>query len=177
MKTLSLLLAVLVATPAVAFAQQPPAQQSSIVIDGNTIKVTYSAPSMKGRRIFGGVVPYNRAWRIGENAAAAFHTDADITFRTLNVLSGDYTLWVMTAPDGWKLIVSAQTGPTVLVYDPKMDVGRVALTLAKSTAPIERCRLTLTKTAPQAGKLELAWENTVASVPFFLDLVPDSPAW
>jgi hypothetical protein len=169
--------AALAALAVSGFAQQPPLAQTSLTVEGNNISVKYSAPSVKGRKIFGGVVPYNQVWRIGENAAAAFHTDADIVFKGVNVSKGDYTLYVLVAADKWQLIINKQSGPKALAYDPKMDLGRVVMSLAKPAAPVETCKLTLTKTAAMAGKLELAWENTVASVPFYLDKAPGDSEW
>jgi hypothetical protein len=169
--------AALAALAVSGFAQQPPLAQTSLTVEGNNISVKYSAPSVKGRKIFGGVVPYNQVWRVGEGTAAAFHTDADIVFKGANVPKGDYTLYVLVAADKWQLIINKQSGPKALAYDPKMDLGRVAMSLAKPAAPVEICKLTLTKTAAMAGKLELAWENTVASVPFYLDKAPGDSEW
>jgi hypothetical protein len=132
---------------------------------------------VKGRKVFGGVVPYNQVWRIGEDAAATLHTDAAIIFRGFGVPKGDYTLYVLVGTDKWELIVSRQSGQQALVYDPKFDLGRVVMSLTKSAAPIETCNLTLAETTVMAGKLEIAWENTVASVPFLLDSVPDDSEW
>jgi hypothetical protein len=177
MRNRSLICAAALAAVAVSgLAQQPPAQ-TSLTIEGNNISVKYSAPSVKGRKIFGGVVPYNQVWRVGESTAAVFHTDADIVFKGVNVPKGDYTLYVLVAADKWQLIINKQSGPKALTYDPKMDLGRVVMSLAKPAAPVETCKLTLTKTAAMAGKLELAWENTAASVPFYLDKAPGDSEW
>src|ERR1035441_5963317 len=97
-------------------------EQVSVVIQGKTITVKYAAPAMNGRKIFGAAVPYGQVWRIGDKAAPALHTDADLAFYGLTVPKGDYTLYVLPAADKWQLIVSRQTGAAA--YDPKMDVGR-----------------------------------------------------
>ena len=63
----------------------------------------YSAPSVKGRKIFGGegaLQPDNSVWRAGANNATALHTDGDITIGTVNVPAGDYTLYVQLDPKG-----------------------------------------------------------------------------
>ena len=132
-----------------------------MVIQGKTIEVKYTGPSMNGRKIFGAAVPYGQVWRIGDKAAPSFHTDADLAFYGLTVPKGDYALYVLPAADKWQLIISRQTG--VAAYNPKMDVGRVPMTMGKAPAPVETCRVTLTKTAALSAKLELSWENTVAS--------------
>ena len=174
MRKYDLLCAVLIAGLAgPAIAQE----QGSVDLDGKTVTVKYSAPSMKGRKIFGAVVPYNQAWKIGETAPAALHTDADLAFYGMMVPKGDYSLYVLVDASKWQLIVNKQTGPKALTYNPKLDVGRVTMTMGKAPAPIEKCKLTLTKSAAMAAKLELSWENTVATVPFRLDFAAADREW
>lgn len=150
-------------------------EEASVVIQGKTVAVKYAAPSMHGRKIFGGAVPYGQVWRIGDKAAPALHTDADLAFYGLTVPKGDYTLFVLPAADKWQLIISKQTGAGA--YDPKLDVGRAPMTMGKPPAPLESCKVTITKTAAMSAKLEIAWENTVASVPFRIDVVAPDREW
>jgi hypothetical protein len=152
--------------------------QASATLDGKTISVKYAAPSMKGRKIFGATVPYGKVWEIGENAPAALHTESDLAFFGLLIPKGDYSLYVL--PDAtakWQLIVNKQTGPKAAAYNQKLDMGRVPMTITKSPTLIEKCRVTITKSAAMAGKLELAWENTIATIPFSLDFVPADREW
>src|SRR5438128_9767296 len=99
----------LVAGLAICFAQakkgplSPPAETSA-TINGKQIAIKYSAPSMRGRKIFGGLEPYGKAWRAGANAATSLHIDADLQIGKLNVPKGDYTLFVWLDPDQWQLI-------------------------------------------------------------------------
>ncbi len=62
-------------------------------------------------------------------------------------------------------------------YNPKMDLGRVPMDMKKAGAPIENLKMTLTSLGSVAGKLEMAWENTIASVPFNLDAVKANREW
>jgi hypothetical protein len=139
----------------------PPAD-TSVTIGGKTITIKYSAPSMRGRKIFGGLEPYSKVWRAGANAATALHTDADLDIKGLAVPKGDYTLFVWLDPDQWQLIVNKQTGQWGLSYDQSQDLGRVKMDMSKPSAPIETFKITLSNT----GKLQMEWENTIASVPF-----------
>src|SRR5437764_12773118 len=110
----------------VVFAQEkkapasPPAQ-TSVTIGGKTLTVKYSAPSLKGRKMFGadGRIakdPTYPVWRAGANSATAFHTDADLVINGLNVPAGDYTLFVLVNVNPWQLIVNKQTGQWGLAY-------------------------------------------------------------
>jgi hypothetical protein len=152
-------------------------EQTFVLFEDNMLAVRYTPPSMKGRKIFGGVVPYGQVWRIGEKGPVTLHAEADMQFNGFSLFKGDYTVYVLVDADSWHLILNKQTGPKAVVYDPKLDMGRVKMTLAKASAPIETCKITLTKTADLAGKLEVAWENTVASVPFYLDRVAVDKEW
>lgn len=150
---------------------QSPAAQSSVTIAGKTISVHYSAPSVRHRKIFGpgGLLsqdPTYPAWRAGANSATSFHTDGALDIGGLSVPKGDYTVYVWVAdPDNWQLILSKQTGQWGLEYNQKMDLGRVKMTMSKPSAPVEVYKMTLSGTGAKSGKLELAWENHVASVP------------
>jgi hypothetical protein len=167
-------------SPAVAAAATVAAladtEQTFILFEDNMLAVRYTPPSRKGRKIFGGVVPYGQVWSIGERPVT-LHAEADMQFNGFSLFKGDYTVYVLVDADSWQLILNKQTGPKAAVYDPKLDMGRVKMTLAKASAPIETCKITLTKTADLAGKLEVAWENTVASVPFYLDRVAVDKEW
>jgi hypothetical protein len=155
---------------AIAFAQSPSAQTSA-TIGGKSLSIRYSAPSVRGRKIFGagGLLsqdPTYPAWRAGANSATAFHTDADLDVGGLQVPKGDYTLYAWVAdPDNWQLIFSKETGQWGLTYNAKMDLGRVKMTMSKPPAPIETYKIILSSTGPKTGQLRLEWEKHIASVP------------
>ena len=145
---------------------QSPRAEATVTINGKVVSVKYSAPSVRGRQIFGdggllAMDPTYPAWRAGANSATAFHTDADLMVGTLSVPKGDYTLyaWVKD-PNAWELIISKETGQWGLSYNAKMDLGRTKMTMTKPAKLVEQLKYTLTP-----ARLELAWENHVASVP------------
>src|SRR5215471_3515459 len=159
----------LIATTAgLLIAQSPPAETST-EIGGKKISIKYSAPSMRGRQIFGagGVVSKDETypvWRAGANAATALHTDADLTIGNLNLPKGDYTLYVLVDPTPWKLIINKQTGQDGTEYHQDRDLGRVTMNVTKPAKPIETYKITLASTSGNKGKLTLEWENVIASV-------------
>ena len=159
------------AAATLGWAQQSPPSEASVTVAGKKITIDYSAPSVHGRKIFGdgGLLsrdPTYPAWRAGANSATAFHTDANLDLGGLAVPKGDYTLycWVKN-PDAWELIISKETGQWGLSYSASRDLGRVKMTMAKPPAPVERLKYTLMSEGGNKVKLELAWENHVASVP------------
>ena len=153
-----------------AFAQTSPPAQASVAVGGKSLSVRYAAPSVRGRKIYGpgGLLsrdPTYPAWRAGANNATAFHTDADLSIGNLNVPKGDYTFYVWVKdPDAWELIISKETGQWGLDYHPDKDLGRVKMTMAKPPAMVEKLKYTLSSDGPKAAKLQLEWENHVASV-------------
>ena len=150
-------------------AQSPPAQATG-TIGGKKLSIKYSAPSVRGRKIFvpGGVIshdPTYPVWRAGANDATAFHTDADLDVGGLRVPKGDYTLWILIKdPEAWELIINKETGQWGMSYTAAQDLGRVKMTMAKPPAPIEKMKYTLADLGGNKGKLQLEWENHIASV-------------
>ena len=162
----------------IASAQPATPDSSSVTINGKTMAVKYSAASAKGRKVFGGAVPFNSVWRIGADSPATFHTDVAVVFKGFTVPKGDYTLYVLPVDAAnWQLIVNKQTGPKALTYDAKSDVGRTAMTVTGAPAPIETCRLAVVRTAASAAKIEVAWENIVASATFHPDRGGNNSEW
>ncbi|HWZ32247.1 MAG TPA: DUF2911 domain-containing protein [Bryobacteraceae bacterium] len=157
MKTLLAALAIVI--PAFGQYTSPPAQ-TSVTVGGKAITIAYHAPSMHDRKIFGGLEPYGKVWRAGANEATALHTDADLQIKNLTVPKGDYTLFVWLDAKQWQLIVNKQTGQWGLDYDKSRDLGRVLMDMSKPPSPIDTFKITLTN-----SKLQLEWENTIASVP------------
>jgi hypothetical protein len=167
-----LICAALAVSATVSFAQKSPPAQTTVTIDGKAITIKYSAPSVRGRQIFGdgGLISHDQhypVWRAGANAATALHTDADLDIQGLHVPAGDYTLFVNVAdPNHWELIVSKDTKEWGLAYKADKDLGRVKMEMSNPAAPIEVYQMTLSSDGGNAGKLRLEWENHIASVSF-----------
>lgn len=148
-------------------AQKPsPPAETSVTINGKKITIKYSAPSMRGRKIFGGLEPYGKIWRAGANEATALSTEANLDMNGLKIPAGNYTLYVWLDPNQWQLAVNKQTGQWGTEYNQAQDLGRVKMTMSKPSAPVETYKMTLSSEGGNKGKLTLEWENTVASVPF-----------
>src|SRR5215467_10898489 len=149
---------------------QSPVARASATLDGESITITYSSPSVRGRQIFGdgGLVSRDSTypiWRAGADAATTLRTEADLDIAGLDVPAGIYTLYVLVdGSESWK-IINNQTGQNGDFYDPRMDVGRVDMKMEKPSVPVERLKYTIT-TSANTGKLQLEWDNHIASVSF-----------
>ncbi len=164
---------VLAAAATLAWAQSPAATETK-TIGGKTITIKYSSPRVNNRvgKLFGkdgriGQDPTYPVWRAGANAATALHTDTDLDIAGLAVPKGDYTLYADVADqNNWQLIVNKQTGQSGMTYEKGQDLGRVKMTMSKPSAPIENLKYTLTDLGGNRGRLQLEWENHIASVTF-----------
>jgi hypothetical protein len=147
----------------------PPASTSA-VIDGDHISIDYYAPSMHGRKVMGGLVPYDEVWCTGANWATKITTEAGLDINGLKVPKGSYSIWTLPNEKQWLLIINKQTGQFHLNYDQSQDFGRVKMNLKTLPSPVETFKIELQSSAgntPGNGKgtLSLLWENTGAWVP------------
>jgi hypothetical protein len=139
-----------------------PAAKASATVAGKPITISYGAPSVRGRQIFGdgGLVSTDwtyPVWRAGAGG--------DLEIGGLHVPAGTYTLYVLVRdPENWQLIVNRQTRQSGHIYNARLDQGRVAMKMDKPKAPVEKLRWLIT-TIGNTGTIRLEWENHVASVP------------
>jgi hypothetical protein len=87
----------------------PPATAKGKIKDA-TITIDYSSPSVKGRKIFGGLVPYNQVWRAGANEATIFSTDKDIMVEGKKLAAGKYSLFMKPGEKEWVVYFNSETG-------------------------------------------------------------------
>jgi hypothetical protein len=139
---------------------------TSVTIEGKKITVGYGAPSMRGRKVMGALVPYGEVWCAGANDATSLDTDADLEINGMKVPKGSYTLWTLPNANEWKLIVNKETGQWHTQYRERYDLGRVRMDLKNLPAPVERFKILLTAAGGNKGTLALQWETTEVSVPF-----------
>src|SRR6202040_966787 len=105
---------------------------------GKDVSIVYNTPSMKGRKIFGGLVPYDKVWRTGAKAARTWKTEANLKVVTATVPAGTYTLYTLPSEGTWKLIINKQTGQWGTKYDESQDLGRVDMTRSALPEPKEQ---------------------------------------
>jgi hypothetical protein len=154
---------------AVASPQSPKATET-VKVGGKSITITYFAPSVRGRQIFGdgGLIskdPNYPVWRAGADFATVIDTEADLQIGTVSVPKGTYSLYVdVKDPNNWQLIVNKKTGQWGLDYPQADNLGQVKMTMTKPTSPVEVLKYTLSSEGANKAKLQLAWENHVASV-------------
>ena len=137
----------------------PPATATGTV-NGATITIDYSSPGVKGRKIWGGLVPYDKVWRAGANEATLFTTSKDILVEGKKLPAGKYSLYAIPGEKDWVIIFNSKTGQWGIKNDgstteePANDVLRVTVKPQKSSAFNERMKFVVD------GKgFALEWEN------------------
>jgi hypothetical protein len=147
------------AKPAPKPLPSPPAT-AEVSLHGQTITIHYNAPSMRGRKIMGGLVPYDKVWRTGANPATTLITPINLRIGRLKVPAGTYTIFTLPTDGIWKLIVSKKTGEWGIPYPEGFDLGRTDMRHNKLPAPQEVMSISFENTQPDSTELHIKWETT-----------------
>ncbi len=154
--------------PVVAQSGPPkgsPPKVVNAVIAGKNIKLDYFSPSMRGRKIYGALVPYGEVWCPGANWATTIAVDSDFQLGTLKLKKGTYALWVLPKENDFELIVNSNARAFHLDYRSDTDIGRMKMNLKALDKPVESLMFEVRNDAGNKGTVALLWENTEASVP------------
>ena len=147
----------------------PPASTECKFSDGKSIKIDYSSPRAKGRKIFGeasekALVPYGEIWRTGANDATTFVTDTNVTVGGKAVPAGSYTIFTIPKADKWTLIINKKTAEWGIPYKYEADeLARIDMQVSKTPTPMENFTIAFDQGGIKCH-LRMEWENTQASV-------------
>lgn len=138
----------------------------------SSVTLDYSRPSAKDRTIFGGLVPYNKVWRTGANAATQITFGEDVTFGGKAVKAGKYALYTIPKEGKWDVMLYSDLtlGGNVSKYDESKEVVRVAAKNSQMTGKIETLTMQFQNVTDNTMDLELRWENTRVLVPIKADI-------
>ncbi|MEP7229173.1 MAG: DUF2911 domain-containing protein [Ginsengibacter sp.] len=126
-------------------------------IGSATFAIDYSRPLMRGRKLLGDVLPYDRVWRTGANAATQFTTSAPIRLAGMQVPAGTYTLWTVPHTGGVDLIVNRQTGQWGTEYSGSRNLGMAKMSTGALTTPVEKFTISIVLSDTQHGMLLMEW--------------------
>ncbi len=140
--------------------QASPRDSVSGTVNGAKLSINYGSPSVKDRKIWGGLVPYGEVWRAGANEATTFNTSKNILVENQTLPAGKYSLFIIPSETEWTVIFN-KTAVQWGAYDYKQkdDALRVKIKPVKSGSKQER----LTYRINDKG-FALAWENIEAPV-------------
>jgi hypothetical protein len=143
----------------------PPAHTEGVVA-GHKISVDYYSPAMHGRKIFGGLVPYDQVWCTGANIATGLTSDAPLQMGTLKIPTGSHSIWTIPTSHDWTLIINNETGQFHLNYDQSRDFGRTKMSTRPLPAPVESFTIAIRSDGGNKGTIMLDWDKTEAYMPF-----------
>jgi hypothetical protein len=145
----------------------PTAQAQCKFSGGKTITLDYSSPRMRGRKVFGELVPYGKVWRTGANEATTFVTDESlITVKGTDIPAGRYTIFTVPDPDKWTLIINKHTGESGIPYEYESEeLARVPMSVTKLPSPVENFTISFDHTGASCT-MRMRWENTQTSIEF-----------
>ena len=170
------IVAVVIVNALPVMAQQKrlsPHETISAVIDGNRLTITYGRPYTKNprtgevRKIWGGLVPYGKPWRMGADEATLLITQQPIVMGGKTIPAGSYTLYMVPSETGAsQLAISTRLGGWGIPVDQSHDLARVDLNKEALDKPVDQFTMGIEKNPAGGGVLKLMWENTQFSVPF-----------
>jgi hypothetical protein len=135
------------------------------------VNVFYNRPYKKGRKIFGGLVPYNKVWRTGANEATTFETNKALNFDGKILQPGKYSLWTIPKENTWTIIFNSQYGQWGINFegeanrDPSNDILQIEATAVQQNREFEQFTISFEKSGGEA-EMVLIWDKTLVAVPF-----------
>jgi hypothetical protein len=150
-----------------------PHETISAVIDGNRVTITYGRPysvkpgTTEVRKIWGGLVPYDKPWRMGADEATTLITQKPLEMDGKTIPAGAYVLYMMPSESGTsQLVFSSALGGWGIPVDTKHDFAQVELTKETLEKPVDQFTMGIARNPAGGGVLKLSWETTQFSVPF-----------
>ena len=120
----------------------------------------------RGRRIFGGLVPYQVVWCPGADEATTLESSRELEVQSIRVPGGPHTIWILPNLDRWMLVISREPKGFHTQYNPRADLARVELRKRQLSSSVEQLTFTIERAPDGGGSIAMAWETTEVSVPF-----------
>jgi len=157
-------------TPKLEFPAPSPACALKQHVGLTDIEVDYSRPGVKGRDIFGGLIPYGQVWRTGANQATKVIFSTPVKLNGTEIPAGTYAFLTIPGKDEWTIVVNKgaeQWG--AYKYDEKADIARIKATPIKSEKPIETFTIEFNDIRDDSSVMNLAWDKTVVPIKLEVD--------
>ncbi len=133
------------------------------------VSIDYSSPGVKGRKIWGELVPYDKVWRAGANAPTKLTVSRDFTFGGTAVKAGSYSVFMTPGKKTWTVALNTDLTASQESHDDKNDVARATVTPAALPALRERLVYLFSDTQDDRANLDLEWERVRIRVPIAID--------
>ncbi len=127
------------------------------------VSVTYSRPGVKGRDIFGDLVPHDKLWRTGANMSTNIKFSDAVMLEGNAVPAGEYALFTIPGKKKWTIIISKNMGPGTSKYKQEDDVARFKVDAVSTGKPVERFTIGIADMTDNSARIVLSWANTEVS--------------
>ena len=131
-----------------------------------TIELVYSRPSIKGRKIFGDLVPYNKVWRTGANGSTKIKFTDIVEMNGKRIDTGTYALYTIPGEDMWEVILNKGIGNWGSNgYKESDDIIRFKVPVMKIKPELETFTMQFANVKPESCELHIMWDKTAVSIP------------
>jgi hypothetical protein len=146
--------------------QPSPTQSVKQNFSTGSIEINYSRPAVKGRKVFGDLVPFGKVWRTGANNATVLTFSDDVTIGGKEIKAGKYGLLSIPGQNEWTLIITKDLDVTSpAAYKPENDVVRVKATPSSLPFSIENFSILINNITGNSCELDIIWDRTAVSLP------------
>lgn len=136
----------------------------------SSIELNYSRPGIKGRKIFGDLVPYGKVWRTGANSATRIKFTDDVTIGGQPLKAGEYAIYTVPDEKEWQIIINKGSANWGTDYKQEDDILRVKATPVKLDQPVETFTMQFANVKSNSADLQIIWDKTMVSVPITTDV-------
>lgn len=145
-----------------------PAAKIEQTVGLTDVTVEYSRPAMRGRTIYGDLVPYGKIWRTGANANTKITFSDDVTIGDAKVKAGSYAILSIPNADNWDVVFYTDTnvGASPKELEESKTAARVNIKTTSIPMSIESFTINIHNLSSSGATLDIIWENTLVSVPF-----------
>lgn len=158
-------------TPNIDFPAASPACTLKQRVGLTDIEITYSRPGVKGRVIYGGIVPYGQVWRTGANEATKITFSTPVKLDGHDVPAGTYALFTIPGEDQWTIILNKDANQWgAFHYQPKDDLIRFTVNPVSIGESIETFTIEFNRIRDESALINLVWDTTVVPIHLKVDV-------
>jgi len=136
----------------------------------SAIELIYSRPAMKGRKIFGDLVPWNKVWRTGANNATRLKFTDDVMIGGKALKAGEYALYTVPGDKEWEIIINKGSANWGTNYKQEDDLFRIKAMPMKLTETVENFTMQFANVKPTSTDLHIMWDKTAVAIPITTDI-------
>lgn len=133
------------------------------------VTVSYSRPSMRGRKIFGALLSYGELWRTGANAATTFTFSSEVTIEGKKIPAGTYSVFSIPGKTEWTVMLNKNAKATANEYKEAEDAARFTVKTGKTSSPYETFTIDLSDLTGTGANINFKWENTKVTLKLTTD--------